>query len=99
MPSDLENGLVLGTPVYVIGYPGGTALSISTAQNGIVDFDRRFVHYMANTAPGSTGSAVFDENWRFIAMHHAARPGDDGRRIGEGVRTDAIARESAGRFD
>lgn len=69
--------------VYVIGYPGGRALSFSFQDNDLLDHEAppdgtpaspglRRVQYRAPTEPGSSGSPVFDSSlWRVIALHHA----------------------------
>jgi hypothetical protein len=68
--------------VYVIGHPGGRELSISMADNALIDHEappegqpaREGVwrlHYRAPTEGGSSGSPVFnDEDWSVIALHH-----------------------------
>lgn len=68
--------------VYVIGYPLGKGLQFSLQDNLLLDHEgppngdpkrpaRRLVQYFAPTDPGSSGSPVFDEKWRCIALHHA----------------------------
>lgn len=77
-----------GTPeedhprVYVIGHPGGRELSISMADNALIDHEAPpggkparpgvwRVHYRAPTEGGSSGSPVFDdEAWSVLALHH-----------------------------
>jgi V8-like Glu-specific endopeptidase len=57
-------------PVTVIGHPNGDPLAIA---NGVVFDNNSFfgrVAYTANTAPGSSGSPVFTENWDLVALHH-----------------------------
>ena len=60
--------------VYVVGYPGSGVLSFSLQDNVLLDWDQRLVHYRTPTEPGSSGSPVFDDQWRLIAIHHANRP-------------------------
>ena len=40
-------------------------------ESAIVDVDEHFLRYRTGTAPGSSGSPVFD-NWNLLAMHHAS---------------------------
>jgi hypothetical protein len=61
--------------VYLIGYPGGR-LSFSLHANRFLERLARSIHYVAKTAPGSTGSPVFDGSWNVIGVHLARR--DDG---------------------
>jgi hypothetical protein len=57
--------------VYVVGHPQGGGLSFSLQDNLLLDWDQRRVHYRTPTEPGSSGSPVFDDQWRLIAIHHA----------------------------
>ncbi len=57
-------------PVSVLGHPNGDPLTIAY---GVVFDNNSFmgrVAYTANTAPGSSGSPVFTENWDLVAIHH-----------------------------
>jgi hypothetical protein len=56
--------------VYVVGHPQGGGLSFSLQDNLLLDWDQRLVHYRTPTEPGSSGSPVFDDQWRLIAIHH-----------------------------
>jgi V8-like Glu-specific endopeptidase len=57
--------------VYVIGHPGGRDIEISLYDNLLLGFQDPRVHYRAPTEGGSSGSPVFDDKWRVIALHHA----------------------------
>jgi trypsin-like peptidase len=58
--------------VYVIGYPWGGGLKFSLQDGLLLDSDGTRFHYRTSTAPGSTGSPVFDgSNWTLLALHHA----------------------------
>jgi V8-like Glu-specific endopeptidase len=57
--------------VYVIGHPRGGGLSLSLTDNALLDYDDRLLHYRAPTEGGSSGSPVFNNQWRLIALHHA----------------------------
>jgi S1-C subfamily serine protease len=59
--------------VYVVGHPQGGGLSFSLQDNLLIAWDSRKVHYRTPTEPGSSGSPVFDDQWRLIALHHAGR--------------------------
>jgi lysozyme family protein len=68
--------------VYVIGHPGGRELSISMADNALIDHEAPpdgqparpgvwRLHYRAPTEGGSSGSPVFNDlDWGVIALHH-----------------------------
>jgi V8-like Glu-specific endopeptidase len=36
----------------------------------LLDWDQHLVHYRTPTEPGSSGSPVFDDQWRLVAIHH-----------------------------
>ena len=65
--------------VYVVGHPLGGGVSFSLQDNLLLDWDQRLVHYRTPTEPGSSGSPVFDDQWRLIAIHHAG--GSDMRKL------------------
>jgi V8-like Glu-specific endopeptidase len=57
---------------YVIGHPGGTAQpQFSLQDNILLDYDHRVLHYRSPTEGGSSGSPVFDDEWRLIGLHHS----------------------------
>lgn len=56
--------------VYLIGHPHGGGLAFSLHDNLMAGFDEERVHYRAPTERGSSGSPVFDDQWRIIALHH-----------------------------
>jgi V8-like Glu-specific endopeptidase len=57
---------------YVIGHPGGSAQpQFSLQDNLLLDYDDRVLHYRSPTEGGSSGSPVFDDEWRLIGLHHA----------------------------
>lgn len=73
--------------VYLIGYPRGGEMQFSLQDNQLLDHEgapegtppvpeRRRVHYFAPTAPGNSGSPVFDEWWNCIALHHSGLKDD-----------------------
>jgi hypothetical protein len=86
--------------VYVVGYPRGGEVSFSLQDNLLLDWDQRLVHYRTPTEPSSSGSPVFDDQWRLIAIHHADGPdmrklnGKPGRyEASEGINILAIVDE------
>ena len=67
--------------VYVIGHPGGREISFSLQDNRLIDYERSVyddrdsvapcrIHYHSPTEGGSSGSPIFNENWRVIGVHH-----------------------------
>jgi V8-like Glu-specific endopeptidase len=55
--------------VRVIGHPSGRGLSISV--NKLLDHQTPKVHYRTATEGGSSGSPVFNQDWKLIGLHHA----------------------------
>lgn len=57
---------------YLIGHPRGlTQPQFSLQDNLLLDYDDTVVHYRAPTEGGSSGSPVFDYQWKLIGLHHA----------------------------
>jgi len=57
--------------VYVIGHPKGGSLSFSMQDNVLLDHESPYLHYRAPTEGGSSGSPVFNAQWKLIGLHHA----------------------------
>lgn len=63
-----------GTPqrAYLIGHPRGLSQpQFSLQDNLLLDYDETFVHYRSPTEGGSSGSPVFDSQWKLIGLHHS----------------------------
>ncbi len=59
---------------YIIGHPRGLETpQYSLQDNVILDYDDVLLHYRSPTEPGSSGSPVFDNQWRLVGLHHAGR--------------------------
>jgi V8-like Glu-specific endopeptidase len=57
---------------YLIGHPRGlTQPQFSLQDNLLLDYDDTLVHYRSPTEGGSSGSPVFDNQWKLIGLHHA----------------------------
>jgi tetratricopeptide (TPR) repeat protein len=55
--------------VRVIGHPAGRSLSFSA--NALLDHEAPKLHYRTATEGGSSGSPVFNPEWKLIGLHHA----------------------------
>jgi endonuclease G len=82
IPLIAESGKsTVGEPVNIIQHPGGEPQQVVLRENQIRDVVLDFLHYVADTRPGSSGSPVFNVDWELAALHHAGVPArdDDGR--------------------
>jgi hypothetical protein len=66
--------------VCIIQHPLGLPKKIALAHNLVRYVDPNVVQYWTDTEAGSSGSPVFDEQWRVVALHHqwVEAPDDDG---------------------
>lgn len=89
-------------PIFIVGHPDGKPMQFSYASPSGCrpTANRNRVRYQTNTEAGSSGSPVFNREWRVVALHHAAgpttKPGDFNRRtddFNQGVPISAIAAE------
>jgi endonuclease G, mitochondrial len=63
---------IIGEYVTIIQHPNGSPKHIALRENRIVDIPNElFVHYETDTAPGSSGSPVFNDQWEVVALHHS----------------------------
>lgn len=89
--------------VSIIQHPRGRPKHVALQDSRVVRVDSVVVQYCCDTEPGSSGSPVFNNLWRLVALHHASvvtdgpggrhAAGRDGgpRYLNEGIRLSAIA--------
>jgi endonuclease G, mitochondrial len=92
---EAEGKAVVGEFVTIIQHPGGEKKQIALRENQIVDIEGAFVHYEADTQPGSSGSPVFNDQWEVVGLHHASvetppRQKELGAYINEGIRASRL---------
>jgi V8-like Glu-specific endopeptidase len=58
----------------IIQHPSGGPKQVSLRENQIVDVLPNFLHYKSDTAPGSSGSPVYNDLWEVVALHHSGVP-------------------------
>ena len=89
-----EGKALLGEFVTIVQHPRGQKKQVALRENRIVDGGQHFVHYTADTEPGSSGSPVFNDQWEVLALHHASVRAPEhpefGHVLNEGVRVTAI---------
>ncbi|MEO0417783.1 MAG: serine protease [Pseudomonadota bacterium] len=100
--SDSSDKHMLGEFANVVQHPQGRFKEVVLRENRLVARGEDALHYVADTEPGSSGSPVFNSEWRPIALHHWGSPwadvfGEDGNRIdrnvNEGIRISSIVRD------
>ncbi|WP_068166700.1 DNA/RNA non-specific endonuclease [Rhodococcus phenolicus] len=89
-----QGTIVIGEFVTIVQHPRGEKKQIALRENKIVDIPEMFVHYSADTEPGSSGSPVFNDQWEVVALHHASvrapQQTEYGGFLNEGVRISRI---------
>ncbi|MEM7701957.1 MAG: serine protease [Pseudomonadota bacterium] len=100
--SDASDKHMLGEFANVVQHPQGRFKEVVLRENRLVARGGDALHYVADTEPGSSGSPVFNSEWRPIALHHWGSPwadvfGEDGHRIdrnvNEGIRISSIVHD------
>jgi V8-like Glu-specific endopeptidase len=79
--------------VCIIQHPGGQPKKIALQHNLIRSVDDSKIQYWTDTDLGSSGSPVFDENWKVVALHHFSVPTPDDTRAdvrNQGRRIDRV---------
>jgi endonuclease G, mitochondrial len=64
--------------VNIIQHPNGEPKQLALRENKVTGLpENRFLHYRTDTAAGSSGSPVFNDQWDLIALHHSGVPARD----------------------
>lgn len=92
----------VGSFVNIIQHPYDMPKQIAVRENRVVGGAGTRLVYTADTLRGSSGSPVFNDEWKVVALHHwggamgeVRGSGDDApaERVNEGIRASAIVRE------
>lgn len=98
---------MLGEFANIVQHPNGRYKEVVLRENRLVGRFDNALHYVADTEPGSSGSPVFNSEWRVIALHHWGTAwrevfGEDGMParidINEGIRISAIVKNLRARL-
>jgi V8-like Glu-specific endopeptidase len=65
-------------PVTIIQHPLGQTKQIALTANQVLGINGNKLLYRTDTEPGSSGSPVFNNDWKVIALHHAGVGEEDG---------------------
>lgn len=66
-----EGKTIISQWLNIIQHPNGEPKQVGLRENQLIDVLDNFLHYKTDTAPGSSGSPVFNENWEVVALHHS----------------------------
>lgn len=83
----------VGEFVTIVQHPRGERKQVALRENRIVDVVDSFLHYEADTEPGSSGSPVFNDRWEVVSLHHASVRAPDRTELGGFVNEGIRARE------
>ena len=72
-----EGKVINGEYVTIVQHPNGQPKQIALRENQILDILENFIHYHTDTAPGSSGSPLFNDQWEVVGLHHSGVPKRD----------------------
>lgn len=67
----LDDSVQVPDDVFVIQHPAGEHKQIALSDNEVAYVGDSVVQYLTDTLPGSSGSPVFNDSMRLIALHHS----------------------------
>lgn len=73
----------LKSRVNIIKHRGGMSKQICIQNNFLEYVDEKFLQYLTSILPGSSGSPVFDDNRRVVALHRSGRIVENHRIVGD----------------
>lgn len=69
-----DEPILVDERVNIIQHPGGRTKQVALRDNVVKDILDDFIHYEADTEPGSSGAPVFNDQWQLVALHHSGVP-------------------------
>lgn len=69
-----QGKILIGECINVIQHPDGKPKQIALQQNELIDRLDHFLHYKTDTAPGSSGSPLYNNQWEVVGLHHSGVP-------------------------
>ncbi|MFN4079675.1 MAG: trypsin-like peptidase domain-containing protein [Saprospiraceae bacterium] len=67
-----------GDYLTIVQHPLGGEKKIGLRGDETIGVWKHYVFYTTHTEPGSSGSPVFNQNWKVVALHHAGRTDAEG---------------------
>jgi DNA/RNA endonuclease G (NUC1)/V8-like Glu-specific endopeptidase len=74
-----DDPILIEEYVNIVQHPNGQPKQLALRDNQVVDLLPEFLHYRADTQPGSSGAPVFNDQWEVVALHHSGVPNRDGQ--------------------
>jgi V8-like Glu-specific endopeptidase len=68
----------VGEAVTIIQHPKGEDKQIALNANDVLGVWNQHIFYTTDTEPGSSGSPVFNSDWKVVAIHHAGKTDAEG---------------------
>jgi V8-like Glu-specific endopeptidase len=83
---EAEGKAIKGEMLNIVQHPNGEPKQLAMRENRLVDLLEDFLHYETDTASGSSGSPVFNDQWEVVGLHHSGVPHKDeqGRKLAIG---------------
>jgi V8-like Glu-specific endopeptidase len=67
-----EGKAIAGQYINIIQHPNGDPKLVCVRDNQLIDIFDDFMHYNTDTMPGSSGSALYNDQWEVVGLHHAS---------------------------
>jgi V8-like Glu-specific endopeptidase len=68
---EAEGKAIAAQFVNIIQHPDGGLKQLALRENQIIDVLDEFVQYKTDTAPGSSGSPLYNDRWEVVGLHHS----------------------------
>jgi len=72
-----QGKVLLGESLNIIQHPNGDLKQLALRENLLIDIHSDFLTYHTDTAPGSSGSPVYNDQWELVGLHHSGVPKRD----------------------
>ncbi|MEA2665955.1 MAG: hypothetical protein QOI11_2899 [Candidatus Eremiobacteraeota bacterium] len=72
-----EGKAIIAQWLNIVQHPDAGYKQLALRENQLVDVADAFLHYMTDTACGSSGSPVYNDRWEVVALHHSGVPAKD----------------------